>query len=238
MRGGDRDPIFLIGLGDEHESLARRVRSLGYRPIRADDPTAAAMFLARLDRPVRAAIIPAGDRFLDRARELAQLSGACGGLRYVVTGKPPEPDAIDELRRDGVRFCLWAPFSDSELRFVVNRALYDPTRGEVRDRTRVPTELLARVRKGERERQAGVYNLSCVGAYLETQRSALKGGRLMVALPLPAGEIQLQALVALSNVPGNLMRGNLPMGMGVEFLDVDAASQAALEQFVSQRAQS
>lgn len=238
MRGGDHEPIFLIGLGDQHGSLAHRVLELGYRPVRAEDTLAASLLISRLDRPVRTAIVPAQFEFLDRASELARLAKDAGSLRYIVTGKEPSADDVDGLRRDGVRFCLWEPFTDSEMRFVLNRALYDTTRGEVRERTRVPTNLVARVRNGAGEKTVGVYNLSSSGAFLQTQRSGVKGGNVRVFLPLAAGDLELPALVTSTNVPGNLKRGNLPVGMGVEFVDLDGESRAALENFVSQRARS
>ncbi len=238
MRANERDPIFLIGLGDQHDGLAHRLNELGYRPLRAEEPMGAAMLLSRTERPVRGAIIPVEDEFLDRAGELAKLAEKCLGLSYIVCGKEPEPAAIDGLRRDGVRYCLWDGFSDHELRFVVNRALYDRTRGDVRDRTRVPTGLSIRMRNSAGERSAGLYNLSCTGAFLDTQRSSLPGGRMILTLPLPTGDLSLQAKVVSANVPGNLKRENLPMGMGVTFFDVEAEQQARLEQFVAQRARS
>lgn len=238
MRGGDREPIFLIALGDQHDGYSQRLVDLGYRPVRADDALAASLLLARLDRPVRAAILPTENAFLDRPTELARLAHDSGSMRYIVAGKQPNADEIDGMRRDGVRFCLWEPFNNSELRFVINRALFDSTRGDVRDRTRVPTHLAARVRNGAGERQVGVYNLSANGAFLETRRSSLKGGRLRVSLSIPGNDLELCAEVTSTNVPGNLKRGNLPMGMGVEFVDLDAESRGALEGFVAQRASS
>lgn len=236
MRSSDRDPIFLIGLGDHHDDLAHRLMALGYRPLRAEDAMGAAMLLARVDRPVHGAILPVAGTFLDRAAELAMLAEKAVGLSYIVTGKEPEGAAIDDLRRDGVRYCLWEAFSDHELRFVVNRALYDRTRGDVRDRTRVPTDLTVRLRNGAGERKAGLYNLSCTGAYLDTSRSSLPGGHMTVRLPLPSGDLELEATVVSANVPGNLKRENLPMGMGITFSPTDAESQARLEQYVAQRA--
>jgi hypothetical protein len=238
MRGGNQEPIFLVGLGDQHGTLAHRVIELGYRPVRAEDTLAASLLIARLDRPVRAAIVPARFEFLDRASELARLASDAGSLQYIATGKEVPPDDVDGLRRDGVRFCLWEPFTESELRFVINRALYDTTRGEVRENTRVPTNLVARVRNGAGEKTAGVYNLSSSGAFLETQRSSVKGGNVRVVLPLAAGDLELPAVVTSTNVPGNLKRGNLPTGMGVEFVDLDGESRAALESLVAQRATS
>ena len=236
MRGSDRDPVLLIGLGDGHNALAERLRKLGYRPVRAEEPAGAALKLARVGRPVRAAILPMADGFPDRASELARLSQAAGGMRFVVTGEPPAAGSADSLRRDGVRFCLWHPFTDGELRFVINRALHDSERGETRGRTRSPSDLVARVRNGAGERTTGVYTLSSAGAYLETQRSALRGGHVRLALPLPGGDIELTAKVVLTNVPGNLKRENLPLGMGVEFKDVGAEVQATLQQYTAQRA--
>jgi len=101
--------------------------------------------LARIDTPVRAAFVPVDDVFENRAAELANLAAqpATVGMGIIVTGQKASSDQIESLRRDGVRYCLWDGFSDSEARFVVNRALYDTTRGEVRGRTRVPTELVA-----------------------------------------------------------------------------------------------
>lgn len=235
---GNRDPIFLIALGDEHDGLAQRVLGLGYRPVRAEDPLGASLLLARLDRPVRGAILPTPDGFQDRPQELARLAQRTGGMSYIVTGKEPEADEIDGLRRDGVRFCLWDGFNDSELRFVINRALYDSTRGEVRDRTRVPTHLVGSVHSGAGKKTVGVYNLSSCGAYLETHRSMLKGGHVRLLLPLPSGDLGLEARVTSTNVPGNLKRDNLPMGMGVEFNTLDAETLATLEHFVAQRARS
>ena len=81
-----------------------------------------------------------------------------------------------------MRLCLWSPFQDRELRFVLNRALFDPTsnfygrdRNKVRHELRAPTSLGARIIVSGREKPALIYNLSIGGCYLETVRPTLVG---------------------------------------------------------------
>ena len=236
MRPADRDPVLLIGFGDEHSELALRVQLLGCRPLRAEDPVAARLMLSRVGRPVRAAILSADAVIPDRGRALARLATSSGGMDFVVAGKRPPPDVIDEMRRDGIRQCLWGSFTDGELRFVINRALFDTTRGEGRLQTRVPTDLTARVKTASGERRALVYNLSLEGAYLESSRTGMPGGRVGVILPLPGGDLGIAATVISTNVTGNLKRENLPMGMGIAFEDLDGEGSARLEQYIAARA--
>jgi hypothetical protein len=85
------------------------------------------------------------------------------------------------------------------------------------------------------ERVAVVCNLSTLGAYLATPRPAMRGGTLQVQLPLLEGAIEIQGLVMWNNVPGNLRRPNVPVGMGVRFTDVSADATAALERYIAER---
>jgi hypothetical protein len=140
------------------------------------------------------------------------------------------------------RFLL-KPFHERELRFVLNRALFDPDRNffgrdknKVRHELRAPTTLGARIVVSGREKPALVYNLSVGGCYLETLRPTLVGGALEVALPLPEGEFRVAGRVVLTNVPGNLERANLPRGMAIEFLRVAPEAREAIQHYVLERA--
>ena len=126
---------------------------------------------------------------------------------------------------------------DGELRFVVNRALYDRTRGEVRLDTRVPTDLMARVKGGGGEKPALVYNLSRGGAFLETHRPSMQGATVAVTFPFPGSSLTIQSKVVSANVPGNLQRHNLPKGMGVEFTDPTSEQIAAIDDYVVARSE-
>jgi len=77
---------------------------------------------------------------------------------------------------------------------------------------------------GGREKEALVYSVSPGGAFLATPRPSMRGARVSVQLPLPAGNLSLDGRVLYTNVPGNLQRPDLPVGMGVAF---DAPSSEA-----------
>jgi hypothetical protein len=232
---------FGAGLGD----LAGRIRALGYEALVENEPRAAAARLARHAEPPRAALLPADLALPQRGGELDHLLRAAGalGLRFVAVGARPGAEAEQRLRQKHVRLCLWTPFHERELRFVLNRALFDPMHGpldpekeEERHALRVPTELAARVRVGGREKPALVYSLSASGCFLETPRPSLVGGALEVVLPLPQGEFRAAGRVVLTNVPGNLQRSKLACGMGIEFRHLDPAARAAIDAFVRERA--
>jgi hypothetical protein len=121
---------------------------------------------------------------------------------------------------------------------VVNRALHDATRLQVRGKLRVPTDLVARVHSAAGDKPALVYNVSTGGAYLETPRPTAQGGRISVTFPLQPDPVTLSARVISTNVAGNLQRPNLPRGMGIRFDDYPPEKAAALEKYVSERARS
>ncbi len=56
--------------------------------------------------------------------------------------------------------------------------------------------------------------------------------RLRLIFELKDRELEFDGVVAYSNVPGNLQRPNLPMGMGVRFEEVDNATAKHLKSYV------
>jgi hypothetical protein len=237
--------VLVYGFGSAAGELAARVKTVGCEPWVDDDPRSAAGRVGKPGEPVRAALIPAGFPMPQRGAELDQLQrdSGSGGLCLVAVGDRPSPEAQRRLRERGVRACLWAPFQDRELRFVLNRALYDPTenaagrdRSKVRHELRAPTALGARIIVGGREKPALIYNLSVGGCYLETLRPTLVGASIEIALPLPGTELRVAGRVVLTNVPGNLERANLPRGMAIEFLRVAPEAREAIREYVHERA--
>ena len=155
------DRVLLYAFGAERGELAQRIRQLGYVAGVETEPRAAVARLADPGEPVRAVLIPADLALPQRAGELDQLSRAAGatGLRFVAVGARPTSEALQQLRDKNVRLGLWSPFHERELRFVLNRALFDPTLGfydaekaDVRHDLRVPTSLGARIVVAEREK--------------------------------------------------------------------------------------
>jgi hypothetical protein len=244
MAPGPSEHVLLYGFGASGD-LAARVRALGYEVVIEGEPRAAAQRIRRSLTPLRAVLLPADFALPARAGELDQLArgAGSGGLCFVTVGARPGREAERRLRERGVRLCLFTPFNERELRFVLNRALFDsiraprdPEKTAVRHDLRVPTELAARVRVSGREKPAWVYSLSEGGCFLETTRPTLVGGALEVVLPLPLGEFSLPGRVVLTNVPGNLQRTNLPCGMGIEFDALLPEAREAIQRLVDERA--
>ena len=192
--------VLLYGFGEEAPVLASRIHAIGYETVAASEPRAAAGLMTCAEPHVATALLPASFALPERGHELDHLIRAAGpfGLRFLATGTRPDEAACAELRGRGVRNCLWSPFQERELRFVLNRAAFDPSpgscepgRGDARTLMRVPTELSALVHTSGRVKPALIYCLSAAGCFLETRRPCLVGGSLEVALEstLPCLEV-------------------------------------------------
>ena len=234
----ERKQVLLFGYGKAHDELAGRIVVMGYRALRANDVEAAVDLIRRQTQPVRVILFPLDAPFVTRSDDLRRMADASGalGLRLIVTGTQPNAAAIAALKRDGVRFALWKGFHDADLRFTLNDALYDETRGEMRPLPRVPASLMARVRSGAGEKAAMLYNISTTGAFIETTRPGIPGARVTLTIEFPDGAVETQAQVVFTNVPGNLQKPNLPSGMGVRFSGVAAGAAERIAKYVAEKA--
>jgi hypothetical protein len=156
------------------------------------------------------------------------------GGRFVGVGERPSAAERKLLESAGVEVCLSDPIGDAQLRFALNQAGYQSQEGRSRSGARVPTALVASIVTGTGEREAFVYSLSAGGAYMETNRPTMAGGRLKISLPLPAATIAVDARALYNNVLGNLQQENLGVGMGVEFVELDAATHTAIADYVDE----
>ncbi len=187
-------------------------------------------------------LIPPDLPTLDLPRALRSLSRGANGatLPLLVCGPAPDAAARARLREAGARLALWEPADDQTLRFQVNRALAGANAGDVpRAALRVPTDWPVEVRMGRRSRPARVYSLSARGAFLATPVPALRRSLVHLSLPLAAAggdPLRISCEVVSTNVPGNLRRRNLPLGMGVRFLGLRKETQRVLERYTEERA--
>ena len=78
----------------------------------------------------------------------------------------------------------------------------------------------------------------CAGAYLATGRPSLPGTLLRLELPFKSTPVRVDVRVVMTNVPGNLMVGNLPMGMGICFEDTPPNVESALAIWAERRLES
>ena len=135
-----------------------------------------------------------------------------------------------------MELALWDPIDEHTLRFQANRALASSeiVRGS-RGSLRAPADWPVAVWTGTRRKPARIYSLSAGGAFLSTGRPSLPQARLRIDLPASPGPLRLQARVVMTNVPGNLIRDNLPTGMGVRFEQTPPEIEAALAAWANKR---
>jgi CheY-like chemotaxis protein len=235
-----RKTVLVVDAGGHSlEPAAQRLRLLGIPALRAKTGGEARAALGDARAAVGVVLIPPDLPTLDLARALRALRTTPGGAQLPVLVAGPRPDASlrARLRSAGAALALWEPFDDHSVRFQVNRALAGhappvvPRRAE-----RVPTPWPVEVRIGGRARPARVYTVSARGAFLATAGPSLRRALVHVTLPLPGEDLRVSGEVASTNVPGNLRRRNLPIGMGVRFLGLSPSAEDALLAYTKQRA--
>ncbi len=232
-----RQQVLIIGSTERVHFLAGHLLLLGYRATGAKDVAAALRMLALASPPIRVGLLARDHGLADAGAALREIAALAGNpLQWIAIGRRPEDAEIEVLRGAGVHFSLFDPFSDEELRFVMSEAHHDASPEILRIEQRVPTLIRARVTTRTGDRVAVVCNLSTLGAYLATPRPAMRSGTLQMQVPLEGGEVEIQGVVMWNNVPGNLRRPNVPVGMGVRFTEVSPETATALEQHITERA--
>lgn len=222
--------------GSSHK-LAERIMSFGIEPILVTDFEEAQQLLDQRRHLISGVMVPTSLPSQNLKKEVKALrrKGPASGIIFVSVGKPPTPDERKKLRAAGMQIALWEPYDDGTLRFQLNRALGGDRDAHGRAFKRAPTYLLARIFVAGRTKDAVVYSLSEGGAFLETPRASMDGAHVDLELRLPANHVRVAGEVIFSNVPGNLQRPNLPMGMGVRFDDIAAELGALLRDYVAKR---
>jgi hypothetical protein len=228
----------LIFDGTGAAALSSRLQKLGLDPIQVVSFDEALCACEHPQSPVDVVLIPsslAEEGSLKSELRRLHKAGTGPHLGLLVFGPPAERSLRKKLRATGVKLALWEPFDNATLRFQLNRALAGEGDESGRRRPRVPTYLLSRVSIGGRDRDAVVYSLSESGAFLETPRARMEGARAELEIRLPGEPLHLRGLVIYANVPGNLQRPNLPLGMGVRFEGLSTEHAKRLKDYVERR---
>ncbi len=231
-------PVILLSTADGPlRELVSRVATLGFLPVCCPTFDSAVMAIEQAEDPVHCALIPSelAERGLKRELKGLRKAGAHKRLHLVAVGIEPDRAGHKLLRAAGIKYALWEPLDASLLRFQLNRLTHASPDDEMRRSRRVPTLLPARATAGGRGRRATVYSLSASGAFLETPRACMTGAQVEVELQLPDSLVTLSATVAYANVPGNLQRPNLPLGMAIRFSEPSADDTKALTRYVASR---
>ena len=225
--------------GHPLEPAAQRLRLLGIPAMRAKTGAEARAALLDARAAVGAVLVPPDPPTLDLRKALRALSTLPDGsqLSLLVCGPCPDSSGRARLREAGASLALWEPLDDHALRFQVNRAFAAGlVQAQSRRAERVPASWPVEVRIGSRARPAQLYSLSARGAFLATAGPALRRTLVHITLPLPSQDLRVAGEVVLTNVPGNLRKRNLPIGMGIRFLGLSGEAERALTGYTTERA--
>jgi hypothetical protein len=231
--------VLLFESGDGAHSLAERLLAVDVAAVRVTQVEDALRVLEKRDPLITAVLIPTdfSEHDIKEAIRSLRRAGPASGLMFMAYGRTPDAKTRKRLRSAGVTLALWEPFDDGTLRFQLNRAVTGDRDEHGRTEVRVPTYLLARIKSGGRQKDAIVYSLSVGGAFLETPRASMDGAEIEVELRVPGSPVSCRAQVVFANVPGNLQRPNLPLGMGVRFVDTSNEQKKVLKNYVEHRIQ-
>ena len=229
--------LLIEGVLGSQDALARRILALGINPLQVAGPEQAKNALGEHYTQATAILVCTDLPIKNLKRQLRKLrkAGPASGLLFVSMGKAPPSQERKKLRAAGLKLALWEPYDDATLRYQLNRAVNGDRDDHKRADPRAPTDLAVRILVADRAKQAMLYSLSAGGAFLQTTRASMNGAQIEIELQLPEGPVSTRGEVIFSNVPGNLQRPNLPLGMGVRFDDLDNPTRNKIQSYVKQR---
>jgi Tfp pilus assembly protein PilZ len=217
------------------DALAAGLVRLGVEPIRVPDLADAVAVVKSKEYAIAAIIVPADLSGGDLRKALKSMRRREPVMPAMAYGKAPVDTQADALRNAGILLALWDGYDEGLLRFQVNRLLSGDTQSAARRSRRAPAGTPVRILVGGREKGGVIYSLSEGGCFIETPRASMDGAHLVLRFEIDGCALELSGDVAFSNVPGNLQRPNLPLGMGVRFDDVPTATRQTLERFIQRR---
>jgi len=215
--------------------LVAQLVHLGIEPIRVSDLDEAIEVVESGEYSVSAVLLPADLPGKQVRKALKQMRRREPVLPAMAYGKVPDRAQRKRLRQADVLLSLWDGYDLGVLRFQINRLVAGENQHSARESRRVPIHTPVRVLVGGREKSGFVYSLSEGGCFIESPRASMDGAQLRMIFVLGEGELDIYGVVAFANVPGNLQRPNLPLGMGVRFEDVSKSNRALLADFIKER---
>jgi hypothetical protein len=217
------------------ERLARQLIRQGVEPIRVADPAEAIDVVSSQDYAICAVLIPADlppEILASAMKSLRRKQPALPAMAY---GKAPDDRQRMALRGADVTLALWDGYDEGMLRFQINRMLSDESQHTPRASHRAPLHVPVRILVGGREKHGMLYSVSEGGCFIETPRASMDGARLQLFFELGRHPYELEGVVVFANVPGNLQRPNLPLGMGIRFGELPTRLKAPIRDFIEAR---
>ncbi|HEB90853.1 MAG TPA: hypothetical protein ENI85_14865 [Deltaproteobacteria bacterium] len=216
-------------------TLATQLVRLGVEPIRVADLNEAVETVKSRQYAISAILLPSElpGKLVGKALKIMRRREPV--LPAMVYGKVPDRSQRKHLRQAGVLLALWDGYDEGMLRFQINRMISGENQNSVRGARRAPTHTPVRIRVGGREKVGVLYSLSESGCFIESPRASMDGARLTMIFVLDEHQFEIDGTVAFANVPGNLKRPNLPLGMGVRFDELPAPLRNPLAAFIQER---
>jgi hypothetical protein len=230
---------FTLILDSESTQLGQtaiRMLELGIDVLYAKDPDEAVLLARQESSRLGAVLIPTT---LDLGPDAGLLRRLCTGLDaghgcLIIAGLEPESEILEALQRQAVEWCLWEPYGERELRFVLSAAMSIEHESERRGDLRVPTAIETTVFMGRHRKPCVVHDLSVSGAYLAAPDPFLAGSRLSVDIALTDGTVLAKAEVVRDKTSEVESRNDVPEGMGIRFSSFAPGSQERLRAFVTE----
>ena len=216
-------------------TLAAQLVRLGTEPIRVPDLIEAVEIVKSKQYVFNAVLLPSELDGKEVHKALKSMRRREPVLPCMAYGKAADPAQRKRLRQAGVLLALWDGYDSGILRFQLNRLISGEKQRSVRGARRAPIHAPVRILVGGREKDGVLYSLSEGGCFIETPLASMDGARLRMIFELKQRKFEIDGIVAFANVPGNLQRPNLPLGMGVRFDDLPNSVLQPIGQFVLQR---
>lgn len=217
------------------ESLAAGLVRLGIEPIRVAHLDEAIETVKSKEYAIRGVMLPSDLAGPAARKALKSMRRREPVLPAIAYGKQPDAAKRKQLLKAGVLLSLWDGYDEGILRFQMNRLVSGDGHTSVRGSRRAPAHVPVRMLISGREKQGTLYSVSEGGCFIETPRASMEGAHLHMIFSLGEVGYALDGIVAFSNVPGNLQRPNLPLGMGVRFEGVPDRAQWQLADFIRDR---
>lgn len=229
----DRAALILDAEGHPLGRLSLALITLGLRPLYTTELDELVLLSREYRSQVGAVLLPSENvaTLLPRLRKNVLEPLGLPVSAVVPVGDPPAAELLEPLRAEGVQYRLPAAPEPHELRFVVAHAGASNDSGERRGEARVPCHLPVNVESAEQGTVDGdLEELSPNGAFVSLARPLAEGTEVRLLFVLPDHPAALRARVQWcvdAKTPAWRERG-----VGVEFVEPDEATEAALERFV------
>jgi hypothetical protein len=233
-----KDVLVLGASAPEIEILRARLARLGCRTLAAKTPDVAQGLLRVGGSRIGPVVVPSdlACSSLRQALDVLRCEVPAHEVTFLGAGREPGPAGRARMREAGVRLAIFDPVDTHTLRFQLNRAQAGPRILRCQRRTvRAPADWPFVATAAGRRKSGRTYSISASGAFLAVDAPWLTKTALSVDLALPGGPLSVGARVVMTNVPGNVMRRSLPIGMGVRFESVPDAASVALLVYAQQR---